>query len=249
MEGALGLRPHGVSYNDGAEQPPLLCDENFGACIGIRMEWGRNVNRIVRHPSLVADENIGATEFGRDATPGRVGEGGGLADSPPPLSGVSNNGLAKRVFGTQFGRGSSIQNVVGAYSASGDDAVHFRTTEGQRARLVEDHGVDPTQSLQMHAALNDGTKPRRAADAAKNGEGCASGDAAGTGHDDDRDGRIYIAGDEEGQHGGPEREIDEIAGHPVGQALHRGAGFLGPFYRLDDLAVAAIATDPLGCDL
>ena len=46
-----------------------------------------------------------------------------------------------------------------------------------------------------------------------------------------------------------QREVDQIAREAVGQALHRSARTLGLLDRLDDLAVARIAPDPLGANL
>ena len=83
---------------------------------------------------------------------------------------------------------------------------------------------------------------------AQNRERRAGRDSAGAGHDDDRDGRANVVGHQVGEHRRAEREIDQIARQAVRQALHRGARALGLLDRLDDLAVARIAADPLGAD-
>src|SRR6266436_7083131 len=101
----------------------------------------------------------------------------------------------------------------------------------------------------MRAALDDRAKPGRAADAAENGERRAGGDATGAGDDDDRDRRVDIARDQECQDGCTERKINKIAGQAVSETLDRGAGFLGPLDRLDDLAVTRVTADPLGGNL
>ena len=101
----------------------------------------------------------------------------------------------------------------------------------------------------MHATLDDGAKPGRAADAAKYGERRAGGNAAGASDDDHRDRRIDVVRDQEGQGGGAEREVDEITGQSVSEMLDRSTGFLSPLDRLDDLAVARVTTNPLGGNL
>lgn len=98
----------------------------------------------------------------------------------------------------------------------------------------------------MDAPLDDGPKPGRAADAAENGERCAGGDAAGAGHDNHRDRRVDVACDQESEHGGSEREVDEVSGHAVSETLDWSSGLFSPLDCFDDLAVARVATDPLG---
>lgn len=46
--------------------------------------------------------------------------------------------------------------------------------------------------------------------------------------------------DEESQHCGAKREVDQIPGKPVGNFLDRRAGVFWAFYRLDDLAESGV---------
>ena len=62
-------------------------------------------------------------------------------------------------------------------ASSRNNRLHFSPTEGERAGLVEDDGIDPAQSLQIKATFDDGAKARRATDAS-HCQRCAGSDAA-----------------------------------------------------------------------
>jgi hypothetical protein len=82
-----------------------------------------------------------------------------------------------------------------------------------------------------------------------NGCHLARRNAAGPGHDDDRDGRAHVTGEEKRQGGATDGEIDETARQPVGSLLDRRTGLLGPLHGLDDLAEGGVPPDALGADL
>ena len=52
-------------------------------------------------------------------------------------------------------------------------------------------------------------------------------------------------GDQKCQRGGTEREIDQVAGEPVGRLLNRRARFFRAFHFLDDSSERGIAAKPL----
>jgi hypothetical protein len=89
----------------------------------------------------------------------------------------------------------------------------------------------------------------RATDRAQDGERGAGSDTTGAGDDDDGDRGADVACDEEGERGGSEREVDQVAGEAVRCPLYRRARPLGPLNSLHDLAEAGIATQALRPDL
>src|SRR5207244_5398751 len=100
----------------------------------------------------------------------------------------------------------------------------------------------------VRAALGAGAESERVPGAAENAGRRSGADAAGAGDGHARDRRAHVARDEEREARSGEGEVDEMTGEPVGEALDRGARALGALDRLDDLAVAGVAADPLGAD-
>ena len=127
--------------------------------------------------------------------------------------------------------------------------MDLRAPIRQRARLVDDNGIDATQRLKVQTTLDDRPKARRAADGAEDGERRAGCDAAGAGDDDHRDRRSQIVSDQIGHRGRPKGKIHEIAGKPIGESLHGSPRPLGTLDGLDDLAVTRVAADPVGAHL
>ena len=115
--------------------------------------------------------------------------------------------------------------------------------EGHRPRLVEDHGVDGTESLEEEAALHDGPDPRSATDGAQDGEGRAGRNSAGARHDDHGDGRASIPREREREGRTGQGEVDEVSRETVSQLLDGRSRAFCQFDRLDDLAEGCAAAD------
>ncbi len=95
-------------------------------------------------------------------------------------------------------------------------------------------------------AVGDGSAAGGATDGAEDGQGCAGSDATGPCDDDDGDCGAGVAGEEEGQSGAAEGEVDEVTGKPVCGLLDGCAGALGAFYGFDNLSECGVPPDA-GC--
>ena len=113
-------------------------------------------------------------------------------------------------------------------------ALDAKLGQGERARLVEDHGLQPAQVLQHGAALHEDSPADQETDAGGDRRRRGQHQGAGTGHDQHRDAPRDIAGDPERDGRRHEDHGDEIAGIAVGQPLDRGLRRLGMFHEVND---------------
>jgi hypothetical protein len=102
-----------------------------------------------------------------------------LEDGAALRPGVGHYCLAERVLGSHFCGGGGLKDRPGRHALRRYDRLHFRPAEGEGAGLVENDRIDPAQALKIEAALDNGAKPRRTADAAQDRQRRASGFAAG----------------------------------------------------------------------
>src|SRR5262249_52521084 len=77
----------------------------------------------------------------------------------------------------------------------------------------------------------------------------AGSHAAGPGDDDNRYGRERVSRDDECQHGGAQREVDEVGRQSVRGLLDGCPRLLGLFDGLDDLPEDGVPTDPRRTDV
>ncbi len=70
----------------------------------------------------------------------------------------------------------------------GNDFPDLRSTESQRASLVQEHRVHGSQRFQVEAAFNDGSLMRRSADGSEDCKRSSSRNAARSGDNHDRNG-------------------------------------------------------------
>ena len=103
-------------------------------------------------------------------------------------------GCADGVGGEVLHMGRQMQQLV-LVAGIGMDGCHGKLSVGQRARLVEDHCVQPRQRVHVVGALDEDALARGAADAAEEGEGHADDQGAGTADDKEHQGAVEPGGD------------------------------------------------------
>src|ERR1039457_1239057 len=99
------------------------------------------------------------------------------------------------MFGGSLRDGRRLYNVFRVNAWNRDYLSYLRFSEGQRAGLVENHGVYLAQRFQIQATLHDGALMRSPADRSEYRERRAGGDTASAGDNDDRDGRADVVCD------------------------------------------------------
>ena len=154
------------------------------------------------------------------------------------------------MLGAELGRsGGGKQRPRAPTPSPGDDALHPRLAEGERAGLVEHDRVDAVQRLEDAAALDDA--PRRAArpmaPRMASGVPAATPQAPATTSTE-----IDVLTSRQTSwvsDGEADARTDDLAGEAIGSACIGRARTLGALHRLDDLAVAGVGADTLGADL
>ena len=248
VDGSLGLGAHCIRDSDHAKDLAVPRHEYIRCGFLVVPKRRRHGDTAVLHQRRVADENGCAVHKSRNAPARRVVKTLGLSDRTALRPYISNDGLAERMLGAQLGGGSRVQYFIRAHTLGGNDALNFRTPEGESAGLVDNHHIDPPKGFKMHAAFHDRAQTRATADSAQDGQRRSGGYAARAGDDDHRDRGDDIAGDQVSERRCAEGEVDEISGQPVGQPLYRRARAFGAFDSLDNLAITRVAADPLGAD-
>ena len=101
----------------------------------------------------------------------------------------------------------------------------------------------------MGPVLYEGTRPGCAGDGRQHRKGRSSRYPTGSRHDHHGDGGGQIVGQQKSEGCSADGQVDQPCRQPVGEALHRGLGFLGPAHGLDDAAEGGFGSHPFGADL
>ena len=125
------------------------------------------------------------------------------------------------------------------------DALDAKLGQGERARLVEDHGLQAAEVLQHGAPLHEDSAADQETDARGDRRRRGQHQGAGAGHDQHGDAPRDIAGDPERDGRRHEHQGNEIAGIAVGQPLHRGLRGLGMFHQVNDPLQRRVVAQPL----
>ncbi len=144
-----------------------------------------------------------------------------------------DDGLGQRVFAVCLDRGCQGQEPVGI-TVDGSDAGHAVLPAGERARLVEQDGIDGAHPLQRQAVLDEDA----AAGGLGGGDGRDQGDGqpqcmrAGDDEHGDRAGDRVLGLAEEHPRGERHRaaedgDVEQQGCGTVGEHLGVGTGFLG----------------------
>src|ERR1700677_3133851 len=153
------------------------------------------------------------------------------------------------MFRASLRAGSGFQKRAFRDARFGADFRDQREAISQGTGLVEKDRLQLAQCFEVDATLDDSTLPGRPPDGAQDRQWRARCNAASSGNDNDRDSRTEIVGDEEGQNGRAQGEVNQIAGEAVCRLLNRSAGALRIFNRLNDLAESGFFPQALRADL
>ena len=180
--------------------------------------------RLVPMPRAAPHGDPAPFDVGAHAGSGGVGDVAGHRYRQVAHGGLGVDGPADGVLGVPLRRGRQRQHLVLPGGDLGrEDAHDPGLADGEGPGLVHHHRVHRGELLQVGAVLDEGPAAGCAGDGRQNRQGSARGHPAGPGHDDDRDGGAHVPGDQEGDQGRRQRQIDDAGRQPVGQALDRCA--------------------------
>ena len=141
------------------------------------------------------------------------------------------------------------QHLVCAFARGGLDRHQACAAHGQRAGLVEHHGVGVRQRLERSAALDEDAAPRGLGHAGDEGDRCRQDERAGRCRDQHGEAPDRIAGEEPGGTGQDQRDRQQQQGVAVGQADERSLRGLGRRHHSDDAGIGALAGGCCGAQL
>ncbi len=190
--------------------------------------------------------------------PGRRLEPAHRRERQPQRLGPADDGLADGMLGALLDRGGQGEQRLRRLAGGGHDVAHRGAAHGERAGLVEDHGVHAVERLQRRRAADEhpslGPAPGRHHDGRRRGEP----HGARTGDDEDghrvRQSQEDAGGGSEQPPGGEGQRRDDEDGrhehrrHAVGQTLDRRSRALGFFHQLDDPGERGLRADPGGAE-
>lgn len=194
---------------------------------------------------VIADDDMIHASSGRDATARNVGEVVWLEHDDARRRRPLENGGGKRVLRLSLRQGRHLDDIALGHAWRGPNIAHRRLANRQGPGLVEGHGIDAPQCLEVTTSLDDGAFPSGKPNRTQNRERSACSNPAGTRDDDHGDRGAHVPRERERDEGADQREVDEIARVTIRGLLDRRARLLGPFDGLDDLAEAGIAADTL----
>ena len=201
-------------------------------------------------PPAASHGDPASFDVGAHAGSGGVGDVAGYRHRQVAYGGLVVDGPADGVLGVPLRRGRQGQHLVlPGGGLGGADAHDPGLADGEGTGLVHHHRVHRGELLQVGAVLDEGPATGGAGDGRQNRQGSARGHPAGPGHDDDRDRGAHVPGDQAGDQGGRQGQVDDAGRQPVGQALDRRARGLGVAHRGHDPPVGGVLADPLHLEL
>ena len=156
----------------------------------------------------------------------------GCAIEQAAMPRLVQDGARQHVFRTILRSGGQRQNVglAAPYPDHLDDA---EASLGNRARLIEKHGVDFGRILQHRAAAHQDAAPRQPADRRHHGRGCRQNQRARAGHNQHRHRAQPIPREIKRQPRHQQQRRQEITRKAVRQPFHRRPLFARMFHQLD----------------
>ena len=128
-------------------------------------------------------------------------------------------------------RGGEPERLVGVEVSERDDALELGLPEGERAGLVEQHGLRPAEPLERAGALDDDAGPSGPREAGDERDRRREDERARRRHDHHGEAARRVAGGEPGDARDGEREGQEVRGVAVGEPGELGAVGLGCLRR------------------
>ena len=202
----------------------------------------------VRHKRRVAGDDGAPSDSCDDSHARAVLEGVGRPCGRPALAEMLDHGLGQRVLRIGFRRRQQKQQFFFVDSGDSVDALNDGGSRRQRPRLVEDHGFDFGERLEVRAVFDERPAVCRPCDRGENGEGSSGGDSARPRHNDHGDSRRPVRGRDIGRCRSGERDVDEVGGESVGEPDDRGPRRLRLPDRFDDFAIRGFPSHPLGAN-
>ena len=165
------------------------------------------------------------------------------------LAGLDAQRLGDRMLEPRFRRrGEPEQMPIGDAAFVADHVEHRRRAVGQRAGLVEDHGVDLGEALHMGAALDDDAGARRMRHRGEHGGRRGDADAGAVIDDHERQETVEIAGQRRRADRQAECRHDQPVGELLGVVLHPRIADRRGFDQLRDLPGGGEIADADGAD-
>jgi hypothetical protein len=125
----------------------------------------------------------------------------------------------------------------------GDDVDHGRRTVGERAGLVEHHGVDVGELFHMPAALDDHAGARGMRHRGQDRGRCGDADAGAEVNNNQRQETVEVAGHGRGAGGERQRRRHQAIGKALGMVLHAGVADRRAFDQANDLTGGRSSSD------
>ncbi len=143
-------------------------------------------------------------------------------------------------MGGLFETGCEAQHFVGVLARRRFYGRQARSAGGQRAGLVEHHGVDAAERFERCATLDEDAMPRGPGNARDEGDGSRKDERAGRRGDEHRQGAHGIVGNHPRDGGQRERRRKQQQGIAVRHADERRLRGLGGRHHLDDARIGAV---------
>ena len=167
----------------------------------------------------------------------------GIFRARPRSAAACDDGGGENVMRGLLQRGAEHQHLVGALARGHLDREEPRAADGQRAGLVEQHGVGARQRLERAAALDQDAAPGRLRDAGDEGDRRGQDERARRRRHQHGQAADEIAGDEPGDEGERQRDRQEHQRIAVGKPHERRLGGLRRGHQTHDAGIGALAGD------
>ena len=188
----VGTWTQSVAHDDQRLQPAVDADEDPGPP-------GLAVDRSVRgvsarprvapllEPSARAHGDPVALDLAGDAMSRLLRDRGRQRELDPAGRRPEYEALGEDVGGHLVDRGREAERLFRSQAAERHDPFELRLAEGERARLVEQHGSGSAEPLQSARPLDDDTGPGRPREAGHEGDRGSQDERARRRHDHDRE--------------------------------------------------------------
>ena len=163
-----------------------------------------------------------------------------------------HQGLSQGVFRGLFGRGHPAQNILIIITGGKIDQIgELRSTMGQRAGLIKDHGLNGLGLFQGLTVLDQHPQLGPTAGSDHDRGGSCQAHGAGTGNDQhgnkkaQRSRKFHRSAqipDQSGEHRKHHHHRDKVEAYPIGHSGYGGLGALSTLNHADDAGEHSVAS-------
>ena len=243
-----GAHPNGICDTDEAGRLSIDNDEHHGLAIAAKCFGPRGkVSRVdpeIAEERAIPEGGLPAVHFAAHALSGERLETRRLAQRDPPLLAAADDRGGERMLASALeGRGEPQQRRL-VHTLERDHSHELRLALGERARLVDDEGVDFAHDFDRLGVPEEHAEGCRLAGGDHDRHGGGEAKGAGAGDDQHRDridegvGHARLWADEgpsgERQDRDADNERHEVARDHIGELLDRGTAALGLGDHRDD---------------